>query len=128
VRAKDLICQILREEEERLCSSKYMLNDRADRLSNFMYSDDASDAKAHAFFKGTNWGELHSRNTPFPAVANYKYSRRSSIDHVGTSKQMPYDKILRDEVFGEDAMKAREGADLSSSLPLFSAFFSLSYY
>jgi len=87
-----------------------MLNDRADRLSNFMYSDDASDAKAHDFFKGTNWGELHSKNPPFPAVANYKYSRRSSIDHVGTSKQIPYDKILRDEVFGEDAMKAREGA------------------
>jgi hypothetical protein len=89
--ATDLISQILQEKEYRLCSRKYMLNDylhskgpygllnrRADGASKdykgfYVYPDDASDIKAHPFFEGIRWDELHFRKPPFiPKVKSWE--------------------------------------------------------
>ncbi|KAI5288559.1 hypothetical protein KEM54_005117 [Ascosphaera aggregata] len=93
--AIDLIEQILQEKEYRLCSKKYLLNDfahsdrypgelincPADKHSKnyrgyFVYSNDAEDIKAHPFFKGMRWQEVHLRRPPFvPKVKGWEDTR-----------------------------------------------------
>lgn len=82
--AMDLINSILQEKEHRLCSPKYKLNDyqhskrcpgqliaaRANKQSvdyqgHYVYSDDATDIKAHPFFNGLAWDRLHLSRPPF---------------------------------------------------------------
>ncbi|KAI5288610.1 hypothetical protein KEM52_001094 [Ascosphaera acerosa] len=90
--AIDLIEQILQEKEYRLCSKKYLLNDfahsgrvpgelincPADKTSKhyrgyFVYPDDAEDIKAHPFFRGLRWHELHLRRPPFvPRIKSWE--------------------------------------------------------
>ncbi|KAI5301610.1 hypothetical protein KEM56_001539, partial [Ascosphaera pollenicola] len=93
--AIDLIEQILQEKEYRLCSKKYLLNDfahsdrypgelincPADKHSKnyrgyFVYSNDAEDIKAHPFFRGVRWPEIHLRRPPFvPKVKGWEDTR-----------------------------------------------------
>ncbi|KAL8689057.1 MAG: hypothetical protein Q9218_005182 [Villophora microphyllina] len=82
--AMDLINSLLQEKEHRLCSKQYKQNDyhfahlgpdhvvttRADKQPQnyrglFVYSDDAVDIKAHAFFHGLSWERLHLSRPPF---------------------------------------------------------------
>ncbi|KAL8707477.1 MAG: hypothetical protein Q9220_007509 [cf. Caloplaca sp. 1 TL-2023] len=82
--AMDLINSLLQEKEHRLCSKQYRQNDfqlaraglghtvtsRADKLSQdyqglFVYPNDATDIKAHAFFQGLSWERLHLSRPPF---------------------------------------------------------------
>ncbi|KAL8954031.1 MAG: hypothetical protein Q9222_000153 [Ikaeria aurantiellina] len=82
--AMDLINSLLQEKEHRLCSKQYKQNDvqlariglghtvtsRVDKLSEdyqglFVYSNDATDIKAHAFFQGLSWERLHLSRPPF---------------------------------------------------------------
>lgn len=82
--AMDLINSILQEKQHRLCSQKYKLNDyqhskripgqliaaRANKQSvdyqgHYVYADDATDIKAHAFFNGIAWDRLHLSRPPF---------------------------------------------------------------
>ncbi|OXV11481.1 hypothetical protein Egran_00756 [Elaphomyces granulatus] len=109
--AIDLISQILREKEYRLCSRKYMLNDYmhskrpyglinrpADRTSKnyngfYVYPDDASDIKLHPFFEGINWDELHIRKPPFiPKVKSWEdtkyFEEDEPISDVGDSSSI----------------------------------------
>ena len=82
--AVDLINSLLQEKEYRLCSKQYEKNDseqlrlgtsqlmktRLDKhfqdfQGHFVYSDDASDIKAHPFFQGLSWERLHLSRPPF---------------------------------------------------------------
>ena len=82
--AMKLINSLLQEKEHRLCSKKYRLNDfqhskrtpgqliarRADPLAQdyqgkYVYPDDATDIKAHRFFRRISWDRLHLTRPPF---------------------------------------------------------------
>lgn len=82
--AMELINGLLQEKEHRLCSKKYRLNDyqhskrtpgqliakRADPHAqdyqgNYVYPDDATDIKAHGFFRRISWDRLHLTRPPF---------------------------------------------------------------
>lgn len=87
--AMDLINSLLQEKEHRLCSKKYRLNDyqhskrtpgqliarRADPHAqdyqgNYIYPDDATDIKAHPFFRRISWDRLHLSRPPFVPDVN----------------------------------------------------------
>ncbi len=91
-KAMDLINKILKEKELRLCSKKYMLNDyqhskripgqlvatvankhSRDYQGHFVYPDDATDIKAHPFFRDIKWDLLHLLKPPFvPKVKSFE--------------------------------------------------------
>ncbi|KKK12347.1 hypothetical protein P175DRAFT_0557369 [Aspergillus ochraceoroseus IBT 24754] len=91
--AVDLINYLLQEKEFRLSSVKYKTNDallsrsarnffnRPDPSNRnyqglYVYPDDASDIKAHPFFRGINWEEIHRTCPPFiPKVKNWEDTR-----------------------------------------------------
>ncbi len=108
----DLINKILKEKEQRLCSKKYLLNDyqhskripgqliataankhSRDYQGHFVYPDDASDIKAHPFFRDIPWDRLHLLKPPFvPKVKSWedtKYFEEdepiSDVDESSTS-------------------------------------------
>ncbi len=88
----DLINKILKEKEQRLCSKKYMLNDyqhskrvpgqlistaankhARDYQGHFVYPDDATDIKAHPFFRDVRWDRLHLLKPPFvPKIKSWE--------------------------------------------------------
>jgi serine/threonine protein kinase len=90
----DFMRRMLREKEERLSSPKYYLNDYAysqaqdtntyhilglaDKSSKnyqgkHVYSDDADDIKAHPWFAGTDWTQVHKKKPPFiPRVKGWE--------------------------------------------------------
>ena len=94
-KAMDLINKILKEKELRLCSKKYMLNDyqhskripgqlvataankhSRDYQGHFVYPDDATDIKAHPFFRDIPWDRLHLMKPPFvPKVKSWEDTR-----------------------------------------------------
>ncbi|KAI9873872.1 MAG: hypothetical protein M1830_010505 [Pleopsidium flavum] len=91
-KAMDLINKILKEKEQRLCSKKYMLNDyqhskrvpgqlistvankhARDYQGHFVYPDDATDIKAHPFFRDVHWDRLHLLKPPFvPKIKSWE--------------------------------------------------------
>ena len=92
--AIDLINRILQEREFRLCSPKYQANDilvgrpvssqflysmdprYKDAVSYYVYPNDAVDIKAHPFFRGIRWNELHLMQPPMiPRVKNWEDTR-----------------------------------------------------
>lgn len=92
--AIDLITSLLQEKEYRLSSSKYKENDilktgftprpffhnidprNRDHRISFVYPDDATDIKAHPFFQGVRWDEIHRSIPPFvPKVKGWDDTR-----------------------------------------------------
>ena len=92
--AIDLINRILQERQFRLCSQKYQANDmlagrpvsaqilysmhpqHRNVTSYFVYPNDAADIKAHPFFRGIRWSELHLIQPPLvPKVKNWEDTR-----------------------------------------------------
>ncbi|KAJ5923634.1 hypothetical protein N7454_008879 [Penicillium verhagenii] len=92
--AINLISRILQERHHRLCSREYQANDMlAGRpvtaqflysmdpryrsiTSYFVYPNDAADIKAHPFFRGIRWNELHMMQPPLiPKVKNWEDTR-----------------------------------------------------
>lgn len=92
--AINLISRILQERHYRLCAQEYQANDvlsgrpvTAQFLysmdsryrsitSYFVYPNDASDIKAHPFFRGIRWNELHMTQPPLiPRVRNWEDTR-----------------------------------------------------
>ena len=89
--AMELINSLLQEKEHRLSSKKYRFNDyqhskhvpgqlmtrRADPAAldyqgNYVYPDDATDIKAHSFFRRISWDRLHLARPPFvPDVSGH---------------------------------------------------------
>ena len=82
--AMELINSLLQEKEHRLSSRKYQLNDydqsrrvpgipgsrvadlfARDYQGNYVYPDDATDIKAHHFFRRISWDRLHLTRPPF---------------------------------------------------------------
>lgn len=84
---------MLQEKEYRLCSSKYRVNDLHARSmsrhvfywacqphrnynSQYVYPDDATDIKAHPFFRGIDWDRIHLSHPPFvPKVRGWEDTR-----------------------------------------------------
>ena len=115
--AIDLINLILQEKETRLSSRKYLLNDylppssmqyryqpgkhHQDVQGNYVYPDDAGDIKAHPFFTGIKWKELHIRKPPFvPKVKSWedtKYFEEdepiSDVDDASTDDESEAYKV-----------------------------------
>ena len=82
--AMELINSLLQEKEHRISSKKYRLNDyqhsrrnpdqpgskiadphARDYQGNYVYPDDATDIKAHPFFRRISWDRLHLTRPPF---------------------------------------------------------------
>jgi hypothetical protein len=114
--AMDLINSLLQEREHRLCSKKYSVNDCQQRThltgqltatrtekppqdyqGHYVYPDDAVDIKAHPFFHGLEWENIHLSRPPFvPDVrsqADTKYFDDDQVSEVddGSSEQEPRD-------------------------------------
>lgn len=114
--AMELINSLLQEKEHRLSSKKYRLNDyrrckrspgqwmtrRADPFAqdyqgNYVYPDDATDIKAHRFFRRISWDRLHLSRPPFvPDVSggdDTKYFDEeepiSDVDDAASQTQTP---------------------------------------
>ncbi|PWY78190.1 kinase-like protein [Aspergillus heteromorphus CBS 117.55] len=92
--AVDLINHLLQEKEQRLCSSKYRVNDSVNcRLASkhlfysidprsrnyrgfYVYPNDATDIKNHPFFRPIDWDEIHQAMPPFiPKVKGWEDTR-----------------------------------------------------
>ncbi|KAI9701884.1 MAG: hypothetical protein M1836_001228 [Candelina mexicana] len=90
--AIDLMWNLLREKERRLCSNKYRINDHEiqkaaskqlanvtanklmkDYAGHYVYPDDANDLKKHPFFHGVKWDIMHLVKPPFvPKVKSWE--------------------------------------------------------
>ncbi|KAI5310179.1 hypothetical protein KEM55_000800 [Ascosphaera atra] len=129
--AIDLIEQILQEKEFRLCSKKYLLNDFAhsgrypneliscpadktakDYQGYFVYSNDAEDIKAHPFFRGLRWDELHKHRPPFvPKVKSWEDTRYFDDDEPVSDIVDSSDEDSIEEEKAEDHHEEQEAAD-----------------
>lgn len=91
-----------------------LVNRPADRKSKdyqgfYVYPDDAEDIRAHPFFRGIRWNEIHLRKPPFvPKVKSWEDTKYfdedepiSDVDDVST------------DVSAEDANNEHEQADAS---------------
>lgn len=137
--AMDLINSLLQEKEHRLCSKKYRLNDyqhskrtagqliarRADPHAQdyqgyYVYPDDATDIKAHSFFRRISWDRLHLTRPPFvPDVSgrdDTKYFDEeepiSDVDDAASQSDPrdASDEEMRDAVFGAARLTQVDGA------------------
>ncbi|KAF3899215.1 Serine/threonine-protein kinase cbk1 [Trichophyton interdigitale] len=85
--AINLIEQILQKKDRRLSSQKYLLNDynSSDRANKnypgyYVYPDDATDIKDHAFFKNIEWEAIQYSRPPFvPKVRNWEDTRYFNV-------------------------------------------------
>ncbi|KAI9745336.1 MAG: hypothetical protein M1818_001616 [Claussenomyces sp. TS43310] len=71
-RCQDLICNMIQEKENRLCSRKYDDRDRfvgnrrcRDSAGRYVYPNDAEEIKKHRWFKEIDWENLHLKTPPF---------------------------------------------------------------
>lgn len=121
---------MLQEKERRLCSKKYLLNDREqsnnlhakasarsiyhhpeiqDHRGHFVFPDDATDIKSHAFFNGIPWDTLHLSTAPLiPDVKNCydtKYFDEeipvSDVDDASSSSTVSDAELRAQEAFEE---------------------------
>ena len=145
--AMDLINSLLQEKEHRLCSKKYRLNDyqhskrtpgqliarRADPHAqdyqgNYVYPDDATDIKAHSFFRRISWDRLHLTRPPFvPDVSGRDDTRYfdeeepiSDVDDAASQSNLreTSDKGMHDAVLGTARLTQVDGAQGQGDLLL----------
>lgn len=125
--AIDLISRILQERQYRLCSDQYEANDLlagrhpsprylysmdsryADVTSYYVYPDDATGIKAHPFFKGIPWNELHLIQPPMiPRVRGWEDTRYfADMESAAKANAAPIN--CEHEVHEEDITAEREG-------------------
>ncbi|KAJ5105360.1 hypothetical protein NUU61_002707 [Penicillium alfredii] len=130
--AKDLITRILQEREFRLCSQQYQANDilgarpipiqflysmdprYRDVPSYYVYPNDATDIKAHPFFRGIPWNDLHLMQPPLiPRVKSWEDTRYfDDWKAVGN-----LDQPSEESEPGEDAEDANEEHNPATSEP-----------
>lgn len=115
----DLINKILKEKEQRLCSKKYMLNDyqhskripgqlvataankhSKDYQGHFVYPDDATDIKAHPFFRDIQWDRLHLLKPPFvPKVKSWEDTKYFEEDEpISDVDESSSDSSVKDNI------------------------------
>ncbi|KAJ6096575.1 hypothetical protein N7486_007321 [Penicillium sp. IBT 16267x] len=129
--AVNLISQILQERQYRLCSQEYQANNflsgrpvTAQVLysmdpryraitSYFVYPNDATDIKAHPFFRGIRWNELHLTQPPLiPRVRNWEDTRYfddwkgiSNIDEASSKSDSEGEDTDHEEKPGSAALE-----------------------
>ncbi|KAL9115296.1 MAG: hypothetical protein Q9187_007327, partial [Circinaria calcarea] len=138
--AKELINSILQKKELRLCSKKYMLNDYElskrshlhlvasnpekqpqDYQGYFVFPDDATDIKSHAFFDGICWDHLHLSKPPWvPSVKSRDDTTYfdedipiSDVDDAPSTSSIQEEDLLKQEAYEDEiaAVYAREVRD-----------------
>ena len=124
---------MLQEKEHRLCSKKYLVNDyeeekgshtrpattvlshqSQDVQRNFVFSDDATDIKAHPFFHGIPWDRLHLTKAPeVPDVKSCydtKYSDEaepvSDLDDASSTSSLQEQVLKAQEEYEEEIAAA----------------------
>lgn len=131
---------ILKDKEHRLCSKKYMLNDselskrsflqliasnpeklHQDYQGYFVFPDDATDIKSHAFFNGISWDHLHLSKPPWiPSVKSRDDTTYfdedvhiSDIDDAPSTSSIQEEDLLKQEAYENEiaAVYAREARD-----------------
>lgn len=137
--AIDLITRLLQEKEYRLSSSKYRENDvlktgfnprpffynidprNRDQRVSFVYSDDATDIKAHPFFRGTRWDEIHRSIPPFvPKVRGWddtRYFDDCSLLVEDDAMSAVSDLDEPEDEANEDDVQCEQGSEGGVELP-----------
>ena len=147
----DLINSLLQEKEHRLCSKKYRLNDyqhskrtpgqliarRADPHAqdyegSHVYPDDATDIKAHSFFRRISWDRLHLTRPPFVPDVNGRDDTKyfdeeepiSDVDDAASQSDPGHvlNEDMHDAVLGTrltqiDGAQGQDGLLLNSAAP-----------
>lgn len=145
--AMELINSLLQEKEHRLCSKKYRLNDyqhskrtpgqliarRADPHAqdyqgNYVYPDDATDIKGHAFFRRISWDRLHLTRPPFVPDVNGRDDTKyfdeeepiSDVDDAASQSDVrdASDEDMRSAILGTARMTQVDGAQGQDELLL----------
>lgn len=76
---QNLLQQLVREKEDRLCSKRYQINNytqangsrSTDVFGSHVFADDAEDIKAHRWFKDIAWDRLPTIRPPFVPHITY---------------------------------------------------------
>ena len=124
---------ILQEKEHRLCSKKYMLNDYEltkrsplhlvasnpekqpqDYQGYFVFPDDATDIKSHAFFDGISWDHLHLSKPPWiPSVKSRDDTTYfdeevpiSDVDDAPSTSSIAEEDLLKQEAYEDEIAAA----------------------
>jgi len=120
--AQDLIKRLICEKEDRLGSSPYAASTRpnslyaANRRPAMLGANDASEIKAHPWFKGIDWANLHNVIPPFrPKLKNETDTRyfEEIVDDnplappEGEVERKPKDPLLRDKQHGDIVLNTR---------------------
>ena len=142
--AQDLICRLICEKEDRLGASPFVAGSSAAKPNSVLLGqrrmpaaaaprgvggggggaldDGADEIKAHAWFRGLDWGTLHLQEAPFKPALTAQDDTRYFDDDIDPNPLPPpdagpggppanatKDPMLRHKVEGEQLLETRKG-------------------